>query len=41
MGPVKLAILLAIVAVVLAGVKWISISGGPTSDDAIAAIRVA
>ena len=41
MGPVKLAILLAIIAVVLATVKWTSISGGPSSDDAIIAIRVA
>jgi tellurite resistance protein TerC len=41
MGLVKLSILLAIVAVVLASVKWTSISGGPSADDAIAAIRVA
>ena len=41
MGPVKLAILLAIIAVVLATVKWTSISGGPSSDDAIIAVRVA
>jgi len=40
-GLVKIAILLAIVAVVLATVKWTSISGGPTADDAIVAIRVA
>ena len=41
MGLVKLAILLAIIAVVLATVKWTSISGGPSSDDAIIAVRVA
>ncbi len=40
-GLVKLAILLAIIAVVLATVKWTSISGGPSSDDAIIAVRVA
>ena len=33
--------LLTIVAVVLATVKWTSISGGPTLDDVIVAIRVA
>ena len=41
MGRVKLAILLAIIAVVLATVKWTSISGGPSSDDAMIAVRVA
>jgi len=41
LGPVKLAMWLTLVAVILASVKWISISGGPTSDDAIVAIRVA
>ncbi|MBM2802377.1 MAG: Integral rane protein TerC [Deltaproteobacteria bacterium] len=40
-GPVKPSILLAIVAVVLASVKWTSISSGPSADDAIVAIRVA
>ena len=40
-GLVKLAILLAIIAVVLGTVKWTSISGGPSSDDAIIAVRVA
>ncbi len=40
-GQVKLAILLAIVAVVLATVKWTAITSGATSDDAIVAIRVA
>jgi len=40
-GPLKLGMWLAIVAVVMATAKWTSISGGPTSDDAIVAIRVA
>jgi len=40
-GPVKIAVLLAIVAVILASVKWVSISSGPSADDAIVAIRVA
>jgi len=40
-GLVQFAMGLAIVTVVLATVKWSSVSGGPTSDDAIAAIRVA
>jgi hypothetical protein len=40
-GPIKVAISIAIVAVVLATVKWTSISSGPTADDAIVAIRVA
>jgi len=40
-GPVKLSNLLTIIAVVLATVKWTSITGGPTLDDAIVAIRVA
>ncbi len=40
-GPVKLVMWLAIVAVLLVTVKWTSISGGPTADDAIVAIRVA
>jgi hypothetical protein len=30
-----------IVALVLVTVKWVSISGGPSADDAIVAIRVA
>jgi hypothetical protein len=37
----KVAMLLAIVAVVLVTVKWVSISGGPSADEAIVAIRVA
>ena len=41
MDPVKLAVLPAIIAVVLATVKWTSISGGPSSNDALLAIRVA
>lgn len=40
-GSVQLAMWLAIVAVTLGTVKWTSIFGGPTSDDAIVAIRVA
>ena len=41
MGPVNLAVLLAIIAVVLATVKWTSISGSPSLDDSIIAVRVA
>jgi len=37
----KVAMLLVIVAVVLVTVKWVSISGGPSADEAIVAIRVA
>jgi hypothetical protein len=41
MEPSRVWMCLAIIAVRLAIVKWISISSGPTSDDAIVAIRVA
>jgi len=37
----KVAMLLVIVAVLLVTVKWVSISGGPSADEAIVAIRVA
>ena len=37
----KVAMLLVIVAVVLVTVKWVSISGGPSANEAIVAIRVA
>jgi tellurite resistance protein TerC len=37
----KVSMLLVIVAVVLVTVKWVSISGGPSADKAIVAIRVA
>ena len=40
-GFAKVAMWLAIVAVVLVTVKWSSITSGPTADDAIVAIRVA
>jgi len=40
-GVAKVAIWLALVAIVLASVKWISISSGPSADEAIVAIRVA
>ncbi len=40
-GFAKVAMWLAIVAVVLVTVKWFSISSGPSADEAIVAIRVA
>ncbi len=40
-GFAKVAMWLAIVAVVLVTVKWSSITSGPSADDAIVAIRVA